>query len=168
MSDSIPSSPMRIEGLYRYVTVKKPLYILIIVTAIVVLDQITKYLVSTSISPFDSVEILPFLHIVNIQNTGAAFGMFKNLGGNVFIGLSAVAVIFIIWLLVKSTYSQFGLSLLLGGAIGNLIDRILFGKVVDFIDVSVGKYHWPAFNVADSCLTIGIIFILAFSFMKKR
>ena len=168
MSDSIPSAPMRIEGLYRYVTVKKPLYILIIVTAIVILDQITKYLVSTSISPFDSVEILPFLHIVNIQNTGAAFGMFKNLGGNVFIGLSAVAVIFIIWLLVKSTYSQFGLSLLLGGAIGNLIDRILFGKVVDFIDISVGELSWPAFNVADSCLTVGIVIILVPLFIKKR
>jgi len=148
--------------------VKKPLHVLIIVTAVIVLDQITKYLVSTSISPFDSIEILPFLHIVNIQNTGAAFGMFKNLGSNVFIGVSVVAMIFIIWLLVKSTYSQFGLSLLLGGAIGNLIDRILFGKVVDFIDVSVGKYHWPAFNVADSCLTIGIALILLLPLIKKR
>ena len=168
MNYSIPSAPRRIEGAYRYFKVKKPLHVLIIVTAVIVLDQITKYLVSTSISPFDSIEILPFLHIVNIQNTGAAFGMFKNLGSNVFIGVSVVAMIFIIWLLVKSIYSQFGLSLLLGGAIGNLIDRILFGKVVDFIDVSVGKYHWPAFNVADSCLTIGIALILLLPLIKKR
>jgi signal peptidase II len=148
--------------------VKKPLHVLIIVTAVIVLDQITKYLVSTSISAFDSVEILPFLHIVNIQNTGAAFGMFKNLGSNVFIGVSVVAIIFIIVLIVKSTYSRFGLSLLLGGAIGNLIDRVRFGEVVDFIDVSVGKYHWPAFNVADSCLTIGIALILLITLIKKK
>ena len=147
---------------------KKILHVLIIVSAVVVLDQITKYLVSTSISPFDSVEILPFLHIVNIQNTGAAFGIFKNLGSNVFIWVSVVAIIFVIVLIIQSTYSRFGLSLLLGGAIGNLIDRIRFGKVVDFIDASVGEYHWPAFNVADSCLTIGILIILVFSFRKKR
>ncbi len=147
---------------------KKPLYVLIIVTAVIVLDQITKYLVSTSISPFDSIEILPFLHIVNIQNTGAAFGMFKNLGSNVFIGVSVVAIIFIIVLIVQSTYSLFGLSLLLGGALGNLIDRIRFEKVVDFIDVSVGKYHWPAFNVADACLTIGIALILLSTLIKKK
>lgn len=147
---------------------KKPLRVLIIVTAVIVLDQISKYLVSTSISPYDSVEILPFLHIVNIQNTGAAFGMFKNLGSNVFIGVSVVAIIFIIVLIVQSTYSLFGLSLLLGGAIGNLIDRIRFEKVVDFIDVSVGKYHWPAFNLADACLTTGIALILLITLIKKK
>jgi signal peptidase II len=147
---------------------KKPLHILIIVTAVIVLDQVTKYLVSTSINPFDAIEIFPFLHIVNIHNTGAAFGMFKDLGSNVFIGISVVAIIFIIVLIVQSTYSRFGLSLLLGGALGNLIDRMRFGKVVDFIDVSVGKYHWPAFNVADACLTSGIILIIVLSFIKKR
>ena len=147
---------------------RRPSYALIVATSVIVLDQITKYLVSTSLSPMDSIEIFPFLHIVNIRNTGAAFGTFRNLSSEVFIGVSVVAVIFIIWLLVRSTYSQFGLSLLLGGAIGNFIDRIRFGKVVDFIDVSVGNYHWPAFNVADSCLTIGIAIILVLPLIKKR
>lgn len=144
------------------------LHVWIVVIAVIVLDQITKYIISTSVSPFDSIEIFPFLHIVHVKNTGAAFGMFKKLGGNVFIGVSVIAIIFIFWLLVKSTYSQFGLSLLLGGALGNLIDRIRFGQVIDFIDVSVGKYHWPAFNVADSCLTIGIALILLRSLFTKR
>ena len=147
---------------------KKPLHVLIIVTAIILLDQITKYLVNKYVSPFDSIEILPFLNLVNFHNTGAAFGMFKNLGGSVFIGVSVVAIIVIIVFLVKGTYSQFGLTLLLGGAIGNLIDRIRFGKVVDFIDISVGELSWPAFNVADSCLTVGIIIILVPLFIKKR
>ena len=147
---------------------KKPLHVLIIVTAIILLDQITKYLVNKYVSPFDSIEILPFLNLVNVHNTGAAFGMFKNFGGSVFIGVSVVAIIVIIVFLVKGTYSQFGLTLLLGGAIGNLIDRIRFGKVVDFIDISVGELSWPAFNVADSCLTVGIIIILVPLFIKKR
>jgi signal peptidase II len=147
---------------------KKPLYVLIIVTAVIVLDQITKYLVNTYVSPFDPIEILPFLHIVNVHNTGAAFGMFKNLGGSTFIGVSVIAIIVIIVFLVKDTYNQFGLTLLLGGAIGNLIDRVRFGKVVDFIDISVGEFSWPAFNVADSCLTVGIIIILVPLFIKKR
>jgi signal peptidase II len=148
--------------------VKKPSYVLIIVTAVIVLDQITKYLVNTYVSPFDPIEILPFLHIVNVHNTGAAFGMFKNLGGGIFIGVSVIAIIVIIVFLIKDTYNQFGLTLLLGGAIGNLIDRIRFGKVVDFIDISVGELSWPAFNVADSCLTVGIIIILVPLFIKKR
>jgi signal peptidase II len=148
--------------------VRKSLDVLIISLLVIAVDQITKYLVMGFISHNDSIEIFPFLHIVNIQNTGAAFGMFKNLNNNVFIGISVVAVIFIVWLIVKGTYSQIGLSLLLGGAIGNLIDRIRFGKVVDFIDISAGKYSWPAFNVADSCLTIGIVLILSGALIKKR
>ena len=147
---------------------KKLLQVLIIASLVIAIDQITKYLVMSSISPNESIEIFPFLHIVNIQNTGAAFGMFKNLHNNVFIGISVVALIFIIWLIVKGAYSQIGLSLLLGGAIGNFIDRMRFGKVVDFIDISVGEFSWPAFNVADSCLTVGIIIILVPLFIKKR
>jgi signal peptidase II len=116
---------------------------------------------------FDSREIFPFLHIVHVRNTGAAFGMFRSLGSAFFIILSAVAIIFIVHLLAKRTYSSLGLSLILGGAAGNLIDRLLYGKVVDFIDVSVGSYHWPAFNVADSSLTIGIAVILIKYFFKK-
>jgi signal peptidase II len=146
---------------------KRAKLVLFIVFTVIALDQITKYLVSTYLSPADSIEILPFLHLVIIKNIGAAFGMFKNFGSSFFIGISAIAIIFVIWLLITSKYNFVGLSLVLGGAIGNLIDRILYGKVIDFIDFSVGRFHWPAFNVADSSLTIGIIVILLTSFYRK-
>jgi len=150
--------------------VKKSLHVFIIVSTIIVLDQITKYLVSTSIGPFDTFEIFPFLHIKHVWNTGSAFGMFKNLGGNFFILLSIVAIVIILYFLKKSTYSRFGLSLVLGGAIGNLIDRIRFGKVFDFIfiNVEVGGHYWPVFNVADSSLTIGVSVIFLLAFIKKE
>lgn len=141
--------------------------ILFIVLSIVVLDQLTKHLVISYLSPLDSIEIFPFLHIVNIKNTGAAFGMFKGMGSNYFIIISVVAIIFVIHLLTKKAYNTFGLSLILGGAIGNFIDRIIHGKVIDFVDFSVGKFHWPAFNIADSSLTIGIIIVLLTSLLKK-
>ena len=146
---------------------KRVVYILLIDLTIIVLDRITKYLVISHLTISDSIEIFPFLHLVSVMNIGAAFGMFKNLGSSFFIGISLLAIIFVIWLLITSNYSYFGLSLVLGGAIGNLIDRILYGKVVDFIDFSVGSFHWPAFNVADSSLTIGIIVILLTSFFRK-
>ena len=118
-------------------------------------------------SPSDSIEVFPFLHIVNVRNTGAAFGSFKGLGSGFFIVVSLVAILFVISLLRKRMYNFFGLSLVLGGAIGNLIDRIRYGKVVDFVDFTIGKFHWPAFNVADSALTVGIIIILVVSFLRK-
>jgi signal peptidase II len=146
---------------------KRALIILLIVTSVVALDQLTKYLIMTHLSAYDSREIFPFLHIVHVRNTGAAFGMFKTLGSTFFITLSVCAIFFNVYLLEKKTYDTAGLSLVLGGAIGNLIDRVLYGKVVDFIDFSVGSFHWPAFNVADSALTIGITVILVTSLFKR-
>jgi len=146
---------------------KRPLSVALIVLAIIALDQITKYLIVNSLSPYDSIEIFPFLHIVNVRNTGAAFGSFKSLGSSFFMIIAVAAIIFIVYLLMKRVYNTLGLSLILGGAVGNLIDRILYGQVVDFIDFSIGSYHWPAFNVADSSLTVGIIIILVTSVFRK-
>lgn len=146
---------------------KRVFQIIPIVIAVVVLDQATKYLIITNLTVYDSMEIFPFLHIVHVRNTGAAFGMFKTLGSAFFILLSSFAMIFVVYLLVKRTYNTFGLSLILGGAVGNLIDRVFYGKVIDFIDFSVGSFHWPAFNVADSSLTVGIAVILATYLFKK-
>ncbi len=143
-------------------------FVLPIIISIVFLDQLTKYLVVKNISPLDSIEILPFLHLVNVRNTGAAFGMFRNLSSESFILISITAVIFVTYLLIKNAYNNVGLSLLLGGAIGNLIDRLLYGEVVDFIDFSIGDFHWPAFNVADSSLTVGIGLILLTSILRKK
>jgi signal peptidase II len=146
---------------------RRSVYILLIVLSIIAIDQITKYLVISYLTPSDSIEIFPFLHLVIVRNTGAAFGMFRNFGSTFFVGISVLAVIFIVYLLIKSSYNFIGLSLVLGGAIGNLIDRILYGKVVDFIDFSIGKFHWYTFNIADSSLTVGIIVIFLISLFRK-
>jgi signal peptidase II len=146
---------------------KKSKYVLLIVFSIILLDQITKYLVTSYLNPFDAIEVFPFLHLVSVRNTGAAFGMFKGIGNIFFIPISIFAIIFVIWFLIRDMYSYLGLSLVLGGAAGNLIDRLFYGQVVDFIDFSIGRFHWYTFNVADSSLTIGVIIIFLQALLKK-
>jgi len=140
----------------------------IIMPVLVILDQALKYLADKLISPFKPVELLPFLYLVNWRNEGTAFGMFKSFGNSlfIFISLAAIAVIFV--MLIKGKEDPLGLSLILGGATGNLIDRLFRGSVVDFIDVFAGRHHWPAFNVADSALTIGIGLIFIKLFLGKH
>jgi signal peptidase II len=147
---------------------KRPFYVFIIALLIIMLDQITKHLVLKYLNPFESIEILPVLHLVLVSNKGGAFGMFKGTGSTLFIGISIVAIIFVIWLLICTKEDYVGLSLIMGGAIGNLIDRLHYGWVVDFIDFSIGKFHWPAFNVADSALTIGVTIMLLAHIKMKR
>ena len=146
---------------------KKYAYVLLITLSVIAIDQITKYMIVNSFNTYDAIEIFPFLNIVNVRNTGAAFGMFRSLGSGFFIIISLAAIIFVVNLIMRNAYNFIGLSLILGGAIGNLIDRLFYGKVVDFIDFSIGNFHWPAFNVADSSLTIGIGIILITSLLKK-
>jgi signal peptidase II len=130
---------------------KRSKYVLLIVLSIILLDQVTKYLVISYLNPFDAIEVFPFLHLVSVRNTGAAFGMFKGLGNISFITISVFAIMFVLWFLIRDMYNYFG----------------LYGQVVDFIDFSIGKFHWPAFNVADSSLTIGIIIIFSQALLKK-
>jgi len=141
--------------------------VFLIVLAVIALDQMTKFLIIQHISPYESIRVLPFFHIVHVQNAGAAFGSFRGLGSSFFIVISVAAIFFVIYLLTKKAYNQFGLALVLGGAVGNLIDRVFYGKVVDFLDFFAGSFHWPAFNVADSALTIGITIILLTALLKK-
>lgn len=139
-----------------------------ITLGVVALDQITKHMVRTSFGPFETVPLLPFLRLVHVRNEGAAFGMFQGLGNQAFIAISIAAILFVFILLAKSREDRLGLSLILGGAIGNLLDRIAFGRVTDFIDVFAGNFHWPAFNVADSALTIGLVLLLAAAFIQRK
>jgi signal peptidase II len=139
----------------------------LIAAAIVCLDQLTKYLVTSSVTPGSPVEVFSFFHLVNVKNTGAAFGMLKGLGNNFFIAVSALALVLIVILILKGIDGILGFSLILGGAAGNLIDRLAYGHVRDFIDLFAGDYHWPAFNIADSALTVGIL-LLAVTGMRKR
>lgn len=147
---------------------KKIIYVFLTASLVVALDQITKHLIIVYVKPTDGIEIFPFLHIVSVRNIGAAFGILKNIGSSFFIGISIFALILVIWLLIRTKEGHFGLSLILGGAIGNLIDRLRYGWVVDFIDFSIGKFHWPAFNVADSALTIGVIVVLLSSKLHRK
>jgi signal peptidase II len=147
---------------------KRAVYPLLIISFIVILDQITKYLARTNIHPLESIELLPFLNLVSVRNQGAAFGMFSSLGNNFFIVLSFAAIIFMLWVIFTQREDYRVFSLLAGGATGNLIDRLTLGYVVDFIDVNVAGYHWPAFNVADSALTVGIAYLLISLVVKKN
>jgi len=142
---------------------------LIISGAVVILDQFTKYLIIKNVEPYNVVHVLPFFRIVNVTNKGAAFGMFHSLGNPFFIVVSFVAIGIVTFLLLKSKEHPLGLSFILGGAIGNLIDRVRLGHVIDFLDVFVGTWHWPSFNVADSFLSIGIaLMIISMIFDQKR
>lgn len=130
------------------------------ITALIVLtDYLTKHQVIERVSPYERISVLPFLNIIYVENKGAAFGLFHGLGNHIFMTISviAIAVIIIYLLKIRQSLEMYSLSLILGGAVGNLIDRLRIGKVIDFIDVFVGDWHWPAFNVADSALTVGII-----------
>jgi signal peptidase II len=135
---------------------------------VVLLDQITKYLARSFISSFETVKILPFLQLVSVRNEGAAFGMFRSFGNAAFIVISLAAIVFVCYLLIKGREDRLGLSFILGGAAGNLIDRIVFRSVTDFIDVFAGRLHWPAFNIADSALTVGIVILLTVSLFHHR
>jgi signal peptidase II len=139
----------------------------LIALSVVLADQMTKYLARTYISPYETIRLLPALNLVNVQNQGAAFGMFKSFGNTFFISVSIAAIIFMSWIIVKDKEDHRIFALLAGGAIGNLIDRLILGYVVDFIDITVSGYHWPAFNVADSALSIGMV-LMAFSLLRTR
>ena len=141
--------------------------IILVVLGIVVLDQLTKLLVCMNLLPGQSILIIKnIFYLTRVSNTGAAFGIFK--GSGAFFIIMAVTVIIIIlsffWN-VKSrpALSKLALGLILAGAIGNLIDRLRFGYVVDFLDFRI----WPVFNIADSAITIGTILLILQMFKHK-
>ncbi len=147
-----------------------PLIITLVI--VVIIDQITKFYIASNFELYQSVEIIKgFFNITYIRNAGVAFGMFSNLKGSfiqiVFIAIYIIAIISIIILYREAhRYSHIALSLILSGAIGNLIDRVFRGEVVDFLDFHWQNYHWPAFNVADSCITVGVG-LLMITMIKK-
>ncbi len=134
----------------------------VIAIPVIVLDVITKAIIVSKVAYHEIINVLPFINIVHIENRGAAFGMFAGLGNLFFVIVSIFAILFILYYLktVQKRMEIISLSLVLGGAVGNLIDRIRIGKVTDFIDFYVNNWHWPSFNVADSALTVGIVLFL--------
>lgn len=142
---------------------------------VLVLDQVTKLAVIAKLAPYqDVVPLTGFFNLVHVHNTGAAFSLFADQPGwqrFFFIGLALVAAVVILDLLRKvSGRARFcaGLALILGGAIGNVVDRVQYGHVVDFLDVFVGAWHWPAFNVADSGITVGATLLILDAFLGKK
>lgn len=123
--------------------------------------------------PYEQIEVTPFLNIVMVWNYGVSFGMFNNQSTEnalLLVGVSVViAFILLIWMLgQKNQYVSAALALAIGGAFGNIIDRMRFGAVVDFIDVHAYGYHWPAFNLADSCIVLGIGFVILHSLFLDK
>ena len=149
---------------------KKSTLIALSSTLVMVSDYITKRLIVDKLALYDSIPVLPFLNIVYVENKGAAFGMFASLGNHFFITLSFVVLASILFYMSKipKGLELFAVSLIFGGAVGNLIDRLMLGKVIDFIDFYVGTWHWPAFNVADSALTVGIVLFILATFKQTR
>ena len=146
-----------------------------LVVVLVLLDQWTKFLATQALELYRPREVFSWLNLTLAHNTGAAFSFLAGAGGWQRWFLSAVAVIICIVLLIwlwrlphRARMLPTALVLILGGAIGNLIDRIRFGYVVDFIDVHYAGSHWPAFNLADSIIVIGVTLLLLESFIPRR
>ena len=140
---------------------------------LVILDQITKALVIFFFELYESIVILPFFNLTFVVNYGFAFGLFNNPSLNQILVSIVILIIilYFLYLLMKTQDKIFQLTLviILAGAIGNFIDRIHRGFVVDFIDIYIGKFHWPAFNIADSCITVGfVIMMINILFLNKK
>jgi signal peptidase II len=150
-------------------------FILFLSLPVYALDQLTKQMVLRFISPDEPrIVIADFFSLVSVTNTGAAFGSFR--GNNMFfVAISSVALVIVLGLLLRSRtadgWRDVSLALLLAGILGNLTDRLLYGHVIDFLlfDLHVQYAHpWPAFNVADSCISIAVVLFIIHSFRKEK
>lgn len=143
---------------------------------VIVLDQLTKWFIISRFELFERIEILPILDITRLHNYGAAFSFLSNAGGWqrwFFVTLAMlVSVGILLWIRRLPAKGESllaaGLSLILGGALGNVIDRVAHGFVIDFISVHYGGWYFPAFNVADSAITVGAALLILDAFMSER
>jgi signal peptidase II len=145
--------------------------------AVIVLDQITKAVITEKLFMYGSHKVIDgFFSLVYVMNPGAAFGflagapeIFRYL---FFISVTVLAILLIIYYILKSKSQDvlmvISLTLIFGGAVGNLIDRIRFGAVVDFLDFYIGAWHWPAFNVADSAISIGAVLMILEMLVSRK
>src|SRR5579872_3723778 len=141
-----------------------------IAAGVFVLDRLTKWLIETHVSFLDTLRIIPgFFDIVHTENRGVAFSLFNDSTSEwrtTFLVLFSMAAVVLVGGFIfrradrLDRYSLAGFSLILGGALGNVFDRIVWGRVTDFLDFYIGSYHWPAFNVADSAIVVGSVLLL--------
>ena len=149
---------------------------LLVSLAVLVLDQWTKWLVEVHLPGHVAQPLIPgFLNLTHVRNTGVAFGLFASDGGNqswllTVLGLVALLAVGLYFWLAPSRDRglMVALALVVGGAVGNLIDRVSSGAVTDFIDVYVGNHHWPSFNVAASAISVGIVLMAIDSFRPRH
>lgn len=135
---------------------------------VIIADQLTKWLANTQLEYHKAVTVLPYFEWFLSYNPGAAFSFLSDAGGwqRWFFTVLAVVISIVLFVWIKKLndnekLTAIALSLILGGAIGNLIDRVLYGYVIDFIQVWLGSYPWPAFNIADSAISVGAVILLA-------
>lgn len=140
-----------------------------VATCLLATDQFSKWLVARNVHIHESIQVIPgLLNITHVRNTGAAFGILSSpepgLRSSLLLGFSLLALGFILWVWFRerptSRLQVISLAMILGGALGNLVDRARLGQVLDFLDFYWRQYHWPAFNVADSAVTVGVILFL--------
>lgn len=141
---------------------------------IIIADQISKTVMVNWLDLYERVTVLPFFNLTLAHNTGAAFSFLAGAGGWqrwFFVALAVViSLVLVIWLkrlAQTARLEAISLALIIGGAIGNVIDRLIYGYVIDFLDVYVGSYHWPAFNIADSAICVGAVLLIIDSFRKS-
>ena len=146
---------------------KKKYYIglsLIVAIVILIIDQLTKKIITATMNIGDSYEVIPhFLNITSHRNNGAAWGILSGKMGFFYIITLVILVVLVLFYIKEAKYNLFmqvAISLLFAGALGNFIDRLFNGEVVDFIDTNIFGYDFPIFNIADSSLTIGVIFVI--------
>mgnify|MGYP000984646579 FL=1 len=140
---------------------------------IVILDQLSKFVVHTTMNLYDSFQVIPYLlNFTYIRNEGIAFGIYFEGAKTIFIILPILITVYLFYLLkneeFQDKFSQLALYLIIAGAIGNIIDRVFRGYVVDFIDFHLNGMHWYVFNIADSSVTIGLIFLLYSSIIINK
>jgi len=150
-------------------------YWLLLSVAVIALDQASKWLAETSLIPYQPVPVMPLVNLTLAYNTGAAFSFLSDAGGwqrwfFVVLSLVVSAVLFSwLWRMrAEERLHAVSISLILGGAIGNLIDRIWLGHVIDFLDVYYGSHHWPIFNIADSAITVGVVLLIIDLFFNNH
>ena len=149
---------------------------ILVSSGIVIADQVTKYWITRHLALHEHIVVIHnFFNITHVLNPGGAFGFFANgspgLRKFIFLFLSSLVALFVVWLYKKTARDlvalSIGLALIFGGALGNLIDRFRFGKVVDFLDFYLGTIHWPAFNIADSAISIGMCILIYHVVLNK-
>lgn len=156
--------------------VKRHILFIAVSAAVIAADQVSKSVILNLVPLHETITVIPdFLNVVHFRNPGGAFGLFAAQSGfglgMIFFIITLVALGLIIYLYKQTPAGErllaAGLALVFGGAVGNLIDRLRFGNVVDFIDLYVKDYHWPAFNVADSAITLGIVIFAFYVIFRK-